>query len=263
MVGQVLVASSGLTDAEYEELAQLTPAAHEQLGGELEARTSHLRDLLGKGDPFFILAVVQDMNLFVPWGEYYEPSHEGLETRIELVAGLLATQSVEPLRDRSTAQDMQAILDEIDHILLMNMLVNLTRRTTQGIDAASLRFTSANRWMGLRGSSFAGHAEELAVELYRGQETWMAGTLGYTVQDLIRAGRALSMSFPGSLTTAGAKTVEDRTVVPFRGPGWLSLQATWFVSPDWLGDVDTRRLFALCEYEADGRITRAGAEEKP
>jgi hypothetical protein len=105
--GGVLITTSGLTHEEHEELARLTPAAHEDQGVELAATIARLRDLLTAGDPFFILAVVQDLNLFVPWGEYYEPTHEGLETRLELVAGLLATQPIAVTRNRPTAEAAQ------------------------------------------------------------------------------------------------------------------------------------------------------------
>ena len=113
--GDVLMTTSGLTRQEHEELARLTPAAHEDLGVELVAAIARLRGLLTAGDPFFIMSVVQDANFFVPWGEYYEPTREGLESRVELAAGLLATQPVVATRDRPTAEAMQAILDEIDH----------------------------------------------------------------------------------------------------------------------------------------------------
>jgi hypothetical protein len=113
--GAVLMTTSGLTSDEHEELAHLTPAAHENFGAELAATIARLRDLLTAGDPFFILAVVQDLNLLVPWGEYYEPTHEGLETRLELVAGLLAMQPVAVTPDRPAAETVQAILDEIGY----------------------------------------------------------------------------------------------------------------------------------------------------
>jgi hypothetical protein len=211
MEGQVLVTSSGLTNDEYEELAQLTQGAHEEFAAELAAAVGRLRDLLGTGDPLFIMAVVQDMNLFVPWGGYYEPVHEGLETRIELVAGLLATQAMVASPEPPTARDMQAILDEVDHILLLNVLFNLTKRPVGGPDEASLQFSSALRWMSLRGASFAGHAEQLALELYRGQDAWMAETLGYTIRDLIQVGKAvteLHESRRNALSKAGAHAAD-------------------------------------------------------
>lgn len=190
--GRVLVASSGLANAEYDEISRLATSAHDEFGHELDGAIANLRDLLTTGDPFFILAVVQDMNLLVPWGEYYEPTHEGSELKIELVAGLLACQSASAPRDRPTSHVMQAILDEIDHIQLVSLLFNLTKSPPGGLDAASLQFSSTMRWMSLRGASFASHAEELALELYRGQDDWMARSFGYTVADLIRVGKAVS-----------------------------------------------------------------------
>lgn len=146
--GSVLWTTSVLTHDEHEELADLTPAAHEEFGVELAATIAKLRGLLTAGDPFYILAIVQDLNLFVPWGEYYEPTHDGLETRLELVAGLLATQPVGS-QDRPTAEAVQAILDEIDHALLVNTLFNLTMRPRGGT-TSWLRFASAARCAGYR-----------------------------------------------------------------------------------------------------------------
>jgi hypothetical protein len=190
--GSVLMTTSGLTRDEHEELADITPAAHEEFDVELAATIAKLRELLTAGDPFYILAVVQDLNLFVPWGDYYEPTHEGLETRLELVAGLLATQPVAVTRDPPTAETVQAILDEIDHALLVNTLFNLTMRPQGDHKVASLRFTSAMRWMSIRGSSFAGHGEDLARELYGRQDAWLTKNVGFTIGDAIRVGQAVA-----------------------------------------------------------------------
>lgn len=190
--GDVLMTTSGLTRQEHEELARLALAAHEDFGVELVAAIARLRGLLTAGDPFFIMSVVQDANLFAPWGEYYEPTHGGLESRVELVAGLLATQPVVAARDRPTAEAMQAILDEVDHVLLVTLLFNLTKPPSGDSTVASLRFASTMRWLSIRGSSFAGHGEDLARELYGSQEVWMAGSFGFTIAHVIKVGKAAS-----------------------------------------------------------------------
>lgn len=190
--GDVLMTTSGLTREEHEELARLTPAAHEDVRVELGATIARLRNLLTAGDPFFILAVIQDLNLFIPWGEYYEPTHEGLETRLELAAGLIATQPVATARDRPTAEAVQAILEEIDHALLVNFLFNLTLPPQGDVTVASLRFSSAMRWMSIRGSSFASHGEALARELYGSQDAWLAKNLAFTITDVIKVGKAVT-----------------------------------------------------------------------
>lgn len=217
--GSVLWTTSVLTHDEREELARLTPAAHEEFGVELAGTIAKLRGLLTAGDPFYILAIVQDLNLFVPWGEYYEPTHEGLETRLELVAGLLATQPVGS-RDRPTADAVQAILDEIDHAQLVNTLFNLTMRPHGDDELASLRFGSAMRWMSIRGSSFASHGEDLAREVYGSQEAWLTKNLGFTIGDVIRVGQAvteLHTQRRNALGKAGADAANAETA------GWEAL----------------------------------------
>lgn len=217
--GSVLWTTSVLTDDEHEELAHLTPAAHEEFGVELVATIAKLRGLLTAGDPFYILAIVQDLNLFVPWGEYYEPTHDGLETRLELVAGLLSTQPVGS-QDRPTAEAVQAMLDEIDHVLLVNTLFNLTMRPRGDYELASLRFSNAMRWMSIRGSSFAGHGEDLARELYGSQDAWLTKNLGFTIGDVIRVGQAvteLHTQRRNALGEAGADAANAETA------GWEAL----------------------------------------
>jgi len=218
--GGVLMTTSGLTRKEHEELARLTPAAHEDLRVELAATIARLRDLLTTGDPFFILGVVQDLNLFVPWGEYYEPTHGGLETRLELAAGLLATQPVAVTRDRPTAEAVQTILDEIDHALLVNTLFNLTMRPQGDHKLAAHRFSSAMRWMSIRGSSFAGQGEDLARELYGRQDAWLTTNLGFTIGDVIRVGKAateLHTERRNALGEAGADAANAETA------GWPAM----------------------------------------
>jgi hypothetical protein len=58
--GSVLWTTSVLTHDEHDELAHLTPAAQEEFGVELAATIAKSRELLTAGDPFYILAIVQE-----------------------------------------------------------------------------------------------------------------------------------------------------------------------------------------------------------
>lgn len=189
--GGVVVSTSGLSHEEHAELARLTPEAHNALRAELDAALRRLRGLLSAGDPFFILSVVQDLNLFVPWGEYYEPTHEGSEAKVELVAGLLATQRPTVNRLRPSPAAVQEILDEVDHVVEILLPFNLSAPPRGGLDVAGLRFTGTMRWMSVRGNSFAGHGEELALEVYGPQNSKMLARLGFTVSDVVGVGRAV------------------------------------------------------------------------
>ncbi len=191
--GNVLLTKSALTAEEYVELERLTPDAHRGFEVELVETVGHLRTLLAAADPFYVLAVLQDLNLFVPWGEYYEPTNEGLESRLELAASLVASQPGQVRRDRPTPAAMQTIVDEIDHALLVAFLFNLTQRPPEGDPAlATLRTLSAMRWMSLRGDSYPGHGEALAEEVYGPEEGWLVSRLGFAVTDLLKVGDVVS-----------------------------------------------------------------------
>lgn len=267
--GDVLMTTSGLTRQEHEELARLTPEAHEELRVELAVAIARLRDFLTAGDPFFITAVVQDVNLFVPWGEYYEPAHEGLEPRVELAAGLLATQPVVATRDRPTAEAMQAILDEIDHVLLVNLLFNLTMPPSGDATLASLRFTGAMRWMSIRGSSFAGHGEDLARGLYGSQDGWMAESFGFTIADVIKVGKAASELHNkrrNAVGVAGADAANTElarwttTSDPERREALGgAIMAVIAVTEDGLRDTATVTAELICEHDPSLDIGRVRA----
>lgn len=138
----------------------------------------------------------------------------------KLAAGLIATQPVATSGDRPTAEAVQAILDEIDHAQLVNTLFNLTMRPQGDYELASLRFSSAMRWMSVRGSSFAGHGEDLARELYGSQDAWLTKNLGFTIGDVIRVGQAvteLHTQRRNALGEAGADAANAETA------GWEAL----------------------------------------
>jgi hypothetical protein len=188
--GQGIVTTSGLTDAEHAEMVQLAPKAHDDLRIELNEALARLRELITVGDPFYILSVVHDLNLMVPWGEYYEPTHTGSEAKVELAAGLLATQPVAG-HERPSAAAVQAILDEIDHVLEVVLLFNLSMPVAGDPAVAGVKFSSASRWMSVRGASFAGQGEDLAKEIYAPQDGWLLATLGFTFSDVLKVGHAV------------------------------------------------------------------------
>jgi hypothetical protein len=73
-----------------------------------------------------------------------------------------------------------------------------------------MRFSGAMRWMSLRGNSFAGHGAELAKEVYRPYDDWLIETFGFSVNDVLKVGRAateLTASRMNDLGHAGAETM--------------------------------------------------------
>src|SRR5438270_8408529 len=92
--GQHLLTKSNLSEQDHAELESLAPEAHAALDIEMREAIARLRGFLAAGDPLYITAMLLLPNVFGGWGTYYEPTSEGGEHKVELVAGLLATQPV-------------------------------------------------------------------------------------------------------------------------------------------------------------------------
>jgi hypothetical protein len=221
--GQGIVTTSDLTKAEHEELAQLRPTAHEELRIELGDALAKLRELLAVGDPFYILSVVHDLNMMVPWGEYYEPTHTGSEAKVELVAGLLTTQPAAG-HDRPSAEAMQAILDEVDHVLEVVLLFNLSMPVVGDPAVAAVKFSSTTRWMSLRGASFAGHGPELAQAIYEPQDDWLLATLGFTFSDVHKVGDAVVSLMADRRNALGSRAADAANELLDRAKGGTKSQ---------------------------------------
>ena len=66
--------------------------------------------LLSEGDPLYTLSIIQASNMITGWGTYYEPTHDGLESKVELVAGLLLTQPLPAESAPVSSGTMQSII---------------------------------------------------------------------------------------------------------------------------------------------------------
>jgi hypothetical protein len=188
--GTELITRSGLTPEEHAELASLAPAAHAAFQNEILESTSALRSALSRADPLYVLAILQATNLHAAPGTYYEPTHSGLESRIELAAGLLLTQPASAERTETGDRTMQVIVDEIDRLLDLALLRNLSAPHGEDSGQAELRFTGALHWMTLRGSSYEHHGRDLAVSLFRSFDAWSLEHYGFTIEDVLRVGKA-------------------------------------------------------------------------
>jgi len=188
LTGQYVVTRSGLSTDEWAEMRALAEEAHVGFRAELSDAMQRLRQLLAAGDPLYIATMLQLSNLFGEWGTYYEPTHKGSEAKVELVVGLLATQPIAGSLDRPTDEEMQSIYDEIDHILGVLLVYNLSKPRSVDYDVAMLQAMGAMRWMTMRGSSYADHGQDLARAVYGPHSDWMLATYGFTIDDVIDLG---------------------------------------------------------------------------
>jgi hypothetical protein len=182
--------ASGLDEKERAELEALAPQAAAAYRVEIEEATARLRALLAASDPLHVLAAIKMMNLLAAPGAYYEPTHRGLESRVELAAGLLLTQ---PAASGCGAVDA-AKLREIDSQMVgledALLLRNLAERKGEDPATAELKFTSALHWMSLRGTSYQHHGADLARALFAPYGDWCLSRYGFTVDDVLNVAEA-------------------------------------------------------------------------
>ena len=186
--GQYVVTRSGLSAAEWAEMRALAEEAHAGFRAELSDAIQRLRQLLAVGDPLYIATMLQLSNLFGEWGTYYEPTHKGSKAKVELVVGLLATQPIAGSLGGPTDEELQRIYDEIDHILGVLLVYNVSKPRSADYDVAMLQAMGAMRWMTMRGSSYADHGQDLARAVYGPHSDWMVATYGFTIDDVIDLG---------------------------------------------------------------------------
>ncbi len=150
--GQYLVTKSSLSPEEHAELQSLAAEAHHRFRGELEDAIAKLRQLLERGDPLRIAAMIQFFNLFGPWGSYYEPTHQGSEPKVELVCGLLVSQPSARDVDGPTTAEIQEIFTTVEAISELVFLVNVSRAAPGAGQADMLRYMGAMHWICMCGA---------------------------------------------------------------------------------------------------------------
>jgi hypothetical protein len=215
-----LRSTSGLSPEEHAELESLRDVAHAGFQQEALDATSRLRALLAQGDPLYILSIIQTSNLLAGRGTYYEPTHSGLESKVELVAGLLLTQPAPTERTQMSGGALQAIYDELDRLLDLLLLRNLSAPRDDDPMLAELRFLGAMQWMTLRGSSYAHHGADLARALYGPFDRWCLERYGFTIDDVLRVGGAVNELWTDRMNAllARARAFAEQLDTEFRNP---------------------------------------------
>lgn len=188
--GTELLSESALTDEERAEVEKLAPAAFVAYGDETEKRIGRLRELVAKADPLHVLSVVKARNVLVPHGAYYEPTHHGLESQVELVAGLVITQPPSPTRELAGPELLRDIAGQLTQLQDVLVLRNFAAPRDDDPILAQLRFGSALHWMSLRGTSFEHHGRDLARAILEPYDDVCRKRFGFTVNDALHVGEA-------------------------------------------------------------------------
>ncbi len=120
-----------LPEEDHRELLRLLQEGREQYAVDLRERVGELRALLAQLHPLGVLARLMAINVIGFWGEYYEPTATGSESRVEFVGGLLSTTSLDrDGKDPPPADAIQQVIDLTDEIFDLSSLLNVSREAS-------------------------------------------------------------------------------------------------------------------------------------
>jgi hypothetical protein len=189
-VGMDLHSTSALKDDERAELRALAPAAFAAYQHEMQEVTDRLRELVAQGHPLHVLSNIVMANLMAAPGAYYEPTHHGFESLVELVGGLLLTQPPSAAREPASVEVLSAIQKQLAHLQDLIVLRNLAAQQDEAPEAGGLRFSGVLHWTTVRGTSFEHHGADLARAIYGPFNDWCLKRYGFTAEDVLRVGAA-------------------------------------------------------------------------
>ena len=180
---------SGLTPDEHAELLRLAPQFADTYEKQLSDRGKAFRESLSCVEPLAVLANFMMNNIFGLAGEYFEPLATGRESKVEYVAGCLASVDsssrsgvVEPSRDL-----MIELTEDVDEIFELAQLANLARGMASDPEDAEtdLRFRSRAHRLHVRGASYAQHGVELARDVFGDLPAPAVEKLGFSVETVV------------------------------------------------------------------------------
>jgi hypothetical protein len=215
MVGDnALIEGGGLTGAEHEHLGDLLRSEALSFREELREEVDKLRQLVSDTDPLGLLARFSALNMFGAWGEYFEPTAEGSEAKVEFLAGLLLTT---PYSGRNSLDPrlVQDVFDGVDRVFDSAFLLNLCEGFEQGDELGEVRFASKGQWLSVRGASYEHHSRDLAHAIYDEAANEMRLRLGFNLSDVVEVEAAatglMEERFNHLLREAGATAQSART----------------------------------------------------
>lgn len=179
-----------LTRAEAERFRELLPEAGERYEREERQHFQEILDIASTVDPLELLTHVIFKNGLV-FGDYYEPTFEGSEAKIEFAVGVLASLTVQKEAPAPNPDVIARFLDGIDAYFEAASLANATKEAAHGGDVeAQIRFMSKSHSLWVRGTSYELHGRELANAIFAPLSEQMRAHLGFDVNDVLEMAEA-------------------------------------------------------------------------
>lgn len=213
--GDRLHAESALSDDERAELLRLAPGANLRFRAEQTAALQQLRSVLEAADPLLTLALSSYFQVFAQAGSYFEPSEERSEAIVEVVAGLLLTQS--PAADGPMPSSV--LISEVTAlgrtILELSFDANIAAAMS-GEPTAPLRSSALTQWMHVRGDSYEEHARVVTFRTFGPMDEWLTATFGFTIAEFYAVADTVVALLERRVNGVVARMMDDLAAMGFR-----------------------------------------------
>jgi len=193
MVGHDAMFKGALSKEDHERLLALLKTSPPRYRQELADAVRRVRSLLAELNGLAVLARFVATHIMIFWGEYFEPTAEGSEAKVEFLAGLLATTETRGGHDPPPPDLVQSVIDGVDEVFDVAHLLNLSEGLAMEApeELSEVRYTSRGQWLNVRGPAYEHHARDLAHAIYDDLAGSMRQRLGFHLDDVIAVEAAL------------------------------------------------------------------------
>lgn len=194
---------------------------------------ARLAERVKEVDPLPLLCGIMFLTKFERWGAYFEPHSPPTDLDLELVAGIVASDSSTAKR-QITVDDWEAVAEAAKEVRWWAYTLVLAHSFTgdQSLEK-SLRRELLDRYLAFRGEAYPDHAVALSRALAEGRDQNLARQLGFALQDVIDVAAAVHRRW-------------EQGVTPVLDQAWQVAQARTGEEPQQLGNCSLtfRRIWA-------------------
>jgi hypothetical protein len=204
-----VLVQGNLDDAEAEELKPVAMSSIPTYRDELAHAIDQLREGLSKIDPVIVMANT-GFRYGIVFGDFFEPTAETSEAKVEFVAGLLTSVRCDPsVNGHLAIVETHAALSEVDEIFNIATLLNTAERIAADGPEAAYRYHARARHLTVRGTGYPQHGLDLARRIYGGYSMVMQETLGFDLETLVSIEDGIMRSLTDRLNDVGETAISE------------------------------------------------------
>lgn len=198
-----------LDHAEAAELKPLAASSVTTYRDELSVAIDDLRKRLARMDPVIVMANAS-FRYGVVFGDFFEPTAETSEAKVEFIAGLLTSVNCDPsVGDPESVVEAHEALASTDEIFNIASLLNTAEHIAAEGREAAHRYHARARHLTVRGSGYPQHGLDLARRIYAPYAEVMHSTLGFDLETLVAIEDGIMHSLTDRLNDAGEAAVSQ------------------------------------------------------